>query len=300
VKRLTLLGVPVLLLVPLAGCGQATTTAPPTPASASTSSSTSASTSTPAKAPPPTPEEVVADPKASIYDVSVVPGPRGDTVRVWWTLHRGHRDYGAIVTSRDGMRTATYERATDRAWEGPHPIDGKALIPQQFRWVDLGPTVSLDPHVRALTGGGDDGIFSEAVKSVDGGAWQVAKVRQVDGQWPGTTGQLVLPDGRLLVLAAAWTGDRSGRHPYVSPLPRGLMVSDGSDWTSFTPYRPTFTPALPPAAEHMTALYALGAGAESGGFTGTEPVWTWTDDNRLYVSTDDVATFEQIPARPQP
>jgi hypothetical protein len=271
------------------------------PVSTAAGTSTGTSTGTPA-ADRPSPHDLVTDPHATLTDVSVRLTPDGLRVRAWWILTRHHRTRGAIVTSHDGMRTASYTPGTYRAWSAHEP---QFVTPSPAPGMrDLLPTdvYSLRDGTRAQQGGGDGATlnpFQRLVRSVGGGPWERFDVPQTRGQQAYTSGQVVLPDGRLLALLDAWSGDRRGR---PSALWHGLWISDGDDWASFRPWRPRFTPSLPKTlgtAETPGPSGPLtGIGASLDPMQARDPVVWVTTADRLYVSSDGARTFQETPARP--
>lgn len=280
----------LLLTTGTSGCGADD----PGPGSAATSTSASASSAAPAARP--TLRRVVRDPRATLSTVSVRPAAGGYRVRAWWVLmHRG-RSLGAIVSSDDGMATAAFARATYAAWAAheprptpPSPAPGLGgLLPTDV--------VSLRPGTRAQQGGHDGATldpFERVVRSVDGGPWRRYDVPRTDEQQAYTSGQVVLPDGRLLVLLDHWSGDRP-RH--ASPVWHGLWVSDGDDWSSYAPWHPVIAPTPAAGRQPWGPLTGLGA-APAPPRSGRGVVWVTTVD-RLYVSTDGARTFRETPARP--
>jgi hypothetical protein len=217
-------------------------------------------------------------------------------VRAWWVLQRGGRTFGAIVTGTGRMTSASYAPASYRAWtEGeppaaPSPVPGMGdLLPEDV--------VTLSDRTRAQVSGHDGATllpFERVARSVDGGPWERFDVPRTRGRMGYTAGQVVLPDGRLLVLLDAWSDDRPGR---PSPVWHGLWVSDGADWAAYRPWRPSFRPALPASGRRPWGpLDSLGAAIGARQTSG--PVVWVTAGNRLYVSTDGARTFREVPARP--
>jgi hypothetical protein len=104
---------------------------------------------------------------------------------------------------------------------------------------------------------------------------------------------------------------RELRHLITSPvtsLRRGLLAvvagGDGAtllpfervvrstDWSSYHPLRARFEPPLLAAPRGFSSLVTFEASARP------DPViWATTWDSRLYVSTDDAASFSEVPAR---
>jgi hypothetical protein len=156
--------------------------------------------------------------------------------------------------------------------------------------------LSLADGTRAQQGGHDGATldpFERVARSTDDGPWELFDVPHTGGQQAYTGGQVVLPDGRLLVLLDQWSGDRRDR---ASRVWHGLWTSRGDDWSSYRPWRPRFSPALPAGALPWGPLTALGASADPGPGSGGV-VWV-TTSNRLYVSVDGARSFRELPARP--
>jgi hypothetical protein len=103
-------------------------------------------------------------------------------------------------------------------------------------------------------------------------------------------GDLVLPDGRFLVLLDAWSSDR-GRH--AGPEYHGLWISNGDDWAHYAPYRPTFTRVLV-ASDAVVGIWTQ-PGASRQAPLGL--VVAATRRNLLYVSTDGAENFHLVRAR---
>ena len=153
------------------------------------------------------------------------------------------------------------------------------------------PLVSLAPGVDAVAGGGDGATLFPFE--------QVARLRSPDdvtsfhlakqaGAMGYTSGAVVLSDGRILTLLADWSDDR-GR---LSDRHHGLWVSDGDNWASYTPVEPVFSPPLTPPAPKTTALRVLSASVDPDAV-----IWVQTWDYRVYVSTDDAASFQELRIR---
>jgi hypothetical protein len=244
----------------------------------------------------PTLEQVVADPGATLSDVTVRPGPDGLVVHAWWVLRRHGHTFGAIVTSDDRMETASYAPGTYRAWSAHEPRVTRPSPAPGMGGLLTSDILSLQDGTRAQQGGHDGATlapFERLVRSVGGGPWERFDVPMTHGQQAYTGGQVVLPDGRLLALLDAWSGDRRGRE---NPVWHGLWISAGDDWASYRPWRPAFTPALPAPQRPWGPLLALGASLDRRQTTGPV-VWVSTLD-RLYVSTDGAQTFREVAARP--
>lgn len=161
----------------------------------------------------------------------------------------------------------------------------KTLHVPQLLWS---PSISLAPGVLAVVGGGDGATlhpFEMALRSTDlGETWETFELPRFDNQMAYDTGSsVVTADGRLLSLLANFSDDtldwEADRH-------HGLYVSNGTDWSAFSPLEPDFTPLLNPAPPGQSALTELSA------TPGDKPlvrVRTW--DDRVYVSTDQGASF---------
>jgi hypothetical protein len=234
------------------------------------------------------PREIVAAPDARLVDVRLTRTGDGVRVQAWWQHGRAR----AVAVSDDGFATARYRRWTsdrhDPTVEERAARDG-AAVPGLLPWR----AGSLSPRVQAVVGGGDGATlfpFQQAARSTDGGAtWTTYDVPKVDGARAYTSGQVVLADGRLLVLLNQWSDDRNG-HP--SSRPHGFYVSAGDDWSHYTSIMPTFLPALTPAPRGWSPLTSLVTSASNGGV-----VWTMTYDGLVYASTDGARTFREIRVR---
>lgn len=299
-----------LLLVLLGACSAGTGSpgadgSPATATAAASSASASAnptttSTTAPTPRPRPTAREVVHDPDSHLLGSRVERTSRGLRVVAWWGCGSdGCRRDQAIVTLAPG-RAPAYEPWSERRWYGERRPDRPAA-PPGMRGLMVSTVVSLAPGVRALVGGGDGATlfpFQATARSTDGGrTWTTFEVPRVDGERGYLAGEVVLPDGRLLVMVADWSGDRRDR---PSRRHHGLWVSDEADWSSFSPYRPASTPPPSevargedlPLAGRWSSLEGLSVDAASG------VMWVETQDDRLHVSTDGARTFREIPARP--
>lgn len=264
----------------------------PTASSAPAAPSTGTS---PSRSRRPTLRQIVHDPKSTLYDVDLRPGPEGYTVSAWWALGRGNKVYDAIVTSDDRFESAHYEKGGWAAWAKYRPLATKVPGPgiAVFKGLLASPVESLKPGTRAFVAGGDGATllpFDAVARSTYGGAWVGYRVPETRGDRAYDDGDLVLPDGRFLALLDAWSSDRR-RKP--GPEYHGLWVSDGDDWSHYTPYSPTFRPALTASAPVDGIWAQPGASREAP----TGLVVVTTSDNSLYVSTDGAKTFNEVRAR---
>lgn len=234
----------------------------------------------------PTPAEVVHDPDSLLMGALVEPDGDGYRVSSAWSL--GNRR--VVATSDDGFETVTYERWRPRslvrsAPRTPQIVGLEGLLTEEVH--------SLAPGVRAVVAGGDGATlfpFAKVARSTDGGGtWRTYDVSGVDRVTAYTSGQVVLPDGRMLVLLNQWSDDRNG-HP--SDRPHGPYVSAGDDWSHYAPTNPTFRPALSPTARGWPPTESIQASPGHGGV-----IWMTTHDGRVYASTDAARTFREIPVR---
>ena len=153
------------------------------------------------------------------------------------------------------------------------------------------PLVSLASGVDAVAGGGDGATlfpFEQVARLWSPDDVSAYRVEEQDGATGFASGAVVLSDGRVLALLADSSDDRgspSSRH-------HGLWVSDGDNWASYTPLEPVFSPPLPAPTAGTPPLRALAASVDP------DPViWVQTSDDRVYVSTDDAATFTELRIR---
>lgn len=244
----------------------------------------------------PTLKQIVHDPRSMLNTVAVRAGLTGYTVTAWWTLVRGNKVYGAIVTSDDQFQSASYERGSSATWAKHQPLTKKMPPPSldAFNGLLASPVESLAPGTRAFVAGGDGATllpFQAVARSTDGGAWEAYVIPKTQGDQAYDDGDLVLPDGRLLVLLDWWSSDRGWTKP--RPEDHGLWISDRDSWATYTPYHPMFSPGLTPS-DLITGIDAEpGAGRQASHGL----VLATTRDNRLYVSTDGAQTFHEIKAR---
>ena len=240
-------------------------------------------------------EGVADDPRSRLQDVRVarLPGGRLRVAAAWTLCPAGRcRHSRVVVSSDDGFRTRQVQRFRPGlldALVGPRPA---APTPSDSRLVAAS-AVSLRRGVVASVAGGDGATllpFEMASRSIDGGrTWTSYDVPLTRGERGYVTGQVVLPGGRLLVLLDAWSGDRpdrpSGRH-------HGLWVSNGSDWSTWSAFEPTFAGPVRSSLPGRSAVTGLGGSASGAGV-----VWVRTADDRVQVSTDGAVTFEEVPVR---
>ena len=257
----------------LSACAQDSRAEPPVPRSTTSGSSRTSG-----------PQSIVDDPQARLVDVRLSRSDDGVRVVAWW--QRGMDN--AIAISDDGFESAEY-RLWTKGWYDPDAktqaaADGPA-VPGLLPWR----AASLLPGVRGVVGGGDGATlfpFQEAARSTDGGStWTRYEIPTVTDARAYTSGQVVLPDGRLLALLDAWSDD----HGRPSAHFHGLYVSSGDDWSTYRPYRPTFTPSPTDRPRGFSPLVSLQAGHGVA--------WSMTWDGELYVSTDGAETFRQVPTR---
>jgi hypothetical protein len=245
-----------------------------------------------------TPEQVVQKPGSELKLVWVERTGAELAVDAVWGPPGRRGD--AVASSHDGFATTTHARYRWSSsakqfpqWSTPtHP----ALPELEGLLQDEIP--SLARGLRAVIGGGDGATlfpFQAVARSADDGStWRRTDVPRFDGETAYTSGAVVLPDGRLLVLLQDFSDDRL-RHP--AQRHHGLWVSDGDDWSSYRPWRPRFRPALtPPVADGAFSgnqgIDMIGASGARGGV-----IWTVSGHDRVHVSTDGARTFVQIPAR---
>ena len=191
-------------------------------------------------------------------------------------------DVVIVCAAADGSLVRTEDQG--RTWDA---VAGR--FDESLMW---GPVVSLAVGVQAVVGGGDGATlfpFEQVARLSSAGDVVSYDVEQPEGVMGYSSGDVVLTDGRVLTLLADWSDDRgrpSSRH-------HGLWVSAGDDWASYTPVEPVFSPPLtaPPRAGDA-ALRVLSASVDP------DPViWIQTWDDKVYVSTDDAATFRELPIR---
>lgn len=280
------------MLLALSGCSSSRQAEPVAEGSPSASSRPSSSTPTTR----PTLKQIVHNSKSTLYAVDVHQGPEGYTVSAWWTLALENKAYGAIVTSDDRFENAHYERGGWAIWAKHQPLTKQVSAPaiEAFKGLLASEVTSLDPDTQAFVAGGDGATllpFDSVARSTDGGDWEAYVVPKNHGDQAYDEGDLVLPDGRLLVLLDAWSSDRGWTRP--GPEYHGLWISAGDDWASYTPFRPTFSPALraSDAVNNIEAQPSASRQAPQGLVVAT------TRGNTLYVSTDEAKSFRRIRAR---
>ncbi len=221
-----------------------------------------------------TPAEMVAH-ADSLFGVRVE--RTGDEL-TWtsvWGIFCDHYSCGPSVLVRQTADDKSYElgtwedqrKALSTAEEQPDSPFGEGYLAQRV--------VSLRPGVEALIGGVDRATddqrrFGPPFQLVSRNGGRPERVREPERAQ--TEGAVVLADGRLLTLLTR------------KPSEHSLWVSEGDDWTT---YRPV---ATPDGVEGV--LQALGASAEP------DPViWLETQGGRVFVSTDDAATFRELAVR---
>jgi hypothetical protein len=284
------------MLIVLAGCSSpqpARQVADDNPTASQTPRASSPKSSRPTIRP--TLRQIVHNPTSTLYDVDLRPGPEGYTVSAWWTLSRGNKVYGAIVTSDDRFESAHYEKGNWSTWATYKPLAKKVPGPpiDTFKGLLASRVYSLDPGTRAFVAGGDGATltpFEAVARSTDDGPWEGFVVPKTHGDLAYDEGDLVLPDGRFLALLDVWSSDRGRR---LGPEYHGLWISNGDDWAHFTPYLPTFIPALT-ASDAVAGIWAQ-PGASRQAPWGLAVATT--RENMLYVSTDGAKTFHRIKAR---
>lgn len=276
-------------------------------------------------------EAIVNDPDVMLVGVRLQrSGDRYD-VSSLWRLPTGGQ--AVLASSDDGFATATFSAGGyNKLWRRvlpPRPagapehlpcaqvsggidvcVDGYPERNFPVRWTDdhgatwtrrvapaprllCGPHASLRSGTFAVVCGGDGATllpFQLAIRSADlGETWQTFDLPLFDGERAYVSGSLVTADGRLLNLLDYFSDDKRHR---VAPRHHGLYASDGADWSSLSPLRPRFSPALTPAPGGRSQMVSVGAVPEP------EPlIYVQTWDHRVYVSTDDAATFAEIPVR---
>ena len=242
---------PLLLLALVAsGCSSDPSAPAPPTVTAAGSPTVSAAPSAWRQPRPLSPERVVG-PYAASRLVDVVLVRRGDTwdaTSSWsstWPGHEGER--AILVTDRSGSRALRWTQARAIALlSSSPPRDTRAervLAP-----LLVATATSLAPGTRAVVAGGDGATLLpfERVARDTGSGWEVFDVPRLFGdEMAHVSGQVVLPDGRLLVDLPAWSGDRfaRGKRPAIwSRAHHGLWVSDPEDWSSWEPFTPRTAP----------------------------------------------------------
>lgn len=232
--------------------------------------------------------------------VTTTGGPDTDRYRVgrparlqrgiWPSKPPGAPAIGSCATSVDDITTCVgrdlaLTRTDDagRTWDAVANPFAERLLPM--------PLVSLAAGVDAVAGGGDGATlfpFEHVARLWSPDDATDYRVAQPTGAKSFTPGAVVLSDGRVLALLADWSddpGNPSSRH-------HGLWVSDGDDWASYAPVEPVFSPPLTRPTSRMAALRILSASVDP------DPVlWVQTWDYRVYVSTDDAASFHELRIR---
>lgn len=228
-----------LLLVALLGCSAAEST-PPTPGPAPTAAAVAASPTADRRSP----EEIAQDPSARLVAARITRTPSGLRVAAWWEVDdKGARREGVLVVREPG-RGPSYERWSRRRWSDLAPAMPQATtVPASLEGLLVNEIVSLQAQVSALVGGGDGATlfpFQKVARSSDDGAtWTTYDVPHLGGERAFTSGEVVLPDGRLLALLGSWSGDRRNQ-PGLQH--HGLWISIGHDWSTYRPVEPVFDP----------------------------------------------------------
>lgn len=241
----------------------------------------------------PSPEEVASDPRSVLLGVVVLPRAEGLRVVAWWgCVEQACRGRRAVATSDDGFTTASYEPWSLRRWQayaGRPVLSAVPALEGLLQQPVPSMTASGAEGTRVVVAGGDGATllpFQAVARSTDhGGTWKTYDVDLGDelGYQSGAVG---LADGRILVLLDHFSDETLAR---PSGRWHGLWASDGTDWSGYSPYRPTFDPPLLAAPGGWSPLVALEARQDVA--------WVRTWDSRLYVSTDDARTFREIEAR---
>jgi hypothetical protein len=180
---------------------------------------------------------------------------------------------GSVAVSDDGGAT----------WH-PSSLDtgrGALLWPAESAGQTLGIAERADgatlfPFVATWRSADAGRSWERAIPSIEGAAGDTAYI----------SGTVVLPDGRLLVCVEAWSDERRGRpstHPY------GLYVSNGTDWSSFSPV------SQPTPTDVETGAFVSIVGSEFSG--GTARVYLKVGSDRIYATVDAGASWEQVSVR---
>jgi hypothetical protein len=272
--------------------------------------------------------QIVHDPDATIVGVRIDLRPGADLVTSAWVLN----GRTATTTSDDGFATSTLAMVDRRERFLPlgpprpagAPKNGSCAEVQggidlcsdfhegrfSLRWTsDAGTTwsghafaqppllcgaqTSLRAGTFASVCGGDGATllpYELALRSATSGkTWQSFELPLFDGQRAYVSGSVVTSDGRLLSLLDNFSDDRPNR---PSATHHGLYVSVRSNWSSYSVFEPRFSPPLAQTREGWSPLRGLSAQVEP------DPViFATTWDDRVYISTDDAATFQETPVR---
>ena len=218
---------------------------------------------------------------------------RGD--RVWVADERPPRPAGSgrhtgcrrVTSDLDLCTTADVSPAI--RWTR----DGGATwtrVPAPVHGVLTGFVPSLVPGRMVLALGGDGATLFPLLRVLsstdDGTNWTTYEVPEVDGERRYTRGEVLLSNGRLLVLVEAWSDDTLERH---SARHHGFFVSTVDNLGDLSPVEPRFVPPLGTPSDHVCCI-SLDASSDP------DPVlWTTTPDRRLYYSVDDARTFRELP-----
>ena len=287
---------PLLVALLASGCSTGPRTGPvvSTATSATAGAHPQASSTTVRR----TPAEVVTDPDSRLLAVAVTRRSRGFRVVTGWACVERHcRRDRAIAVSQDGFRNVRQVRWTGRNEE--RLLQRRLLLPgfptrdTAMKGLMAQQLHSLAQGVIAVVGGGDGATlfpFERTGRSTDGGrTFTTVEVSSPASAQPYSSGGVVLPDGRLLVLLDHWSDDGAGQ---PSDRWHGLYLSAGDDWSSYAPQSAEFAPPLTPAPRGFSPLVALTGSPAHGGV-----VWVQTWDDRVYVSTDGAASFRRIRIR---
>lgn len=246
----------------------------------------------------PTPAEVLAGDRVRLAHLRVTRAGRRLEVRALWAAERGPYRW-VLASSQDGFRTVDYatggQRRLLRTMAVPDPVPpriekaGAARLGRLVPW----PATSLQAGTFAIAGGGDGATlfpFQRVVRSTDAGAtWRRFDVSLFGGERGYSSGHVVAPGGRLLVLLDHFSGDRPHR---PSARHHGLWSSRGDDWSSYRPVRVRLGPDQDPGPDGWPVIVTLGASADP------DPVlWVTTWDHRAYVSLDRARTFREVRVR---
>lgn len=294
-----------LVLVGAAACSSGSTdtgTSPVHVASSHPSSVTAPSAtgnrpSTPRRGKHLSPDRIVGPYAASVLvDAALVRhGHTYDVVTSWSSTRPRHQGERALlVTTRSGSRALRWTQARAirllRSFPDRDPTADSALSP-----LLVATATSLAPGTRAVVAGGDGATLLpfEQVARDTGSGWQTFDVPRLHGDETAyVSGQVVLPDGRLVVALAAWSGDRAARRsrpPQWSDAHHGLWVTHGEDWSRWVPFTPTLARGSSFDLEPGTgsAYSSLGASTR-----GDAAVWFVAQD--MVFASPDGRVFRRV------